>query len=188
MADRSAPQSTRRYRSRASSVEAIRSAALEILLTDNPESVTIREIAERADVAHVYIPQIFGSKAELFANIYPTAVEVAARTFTWPTSPDAGIRPELLRLARLALWLSAHHPDGVPDGQRPLASNLNDFITSTFGLDSDLAELIVERLIALVVIFAAAPTVVSPKPINLAAHIDLEFRLLAAFAESLRAT
>lgn len=172
----------RRYRCRASSMEALRSAALELLMTVGPEQVTIREIAERADVAHVYIPQYFGGKAELLADIYRTAAIEAAQAFSWPYVATTEMRPELLRLARLTLWLSANHPDGVPSGPRPLATRVTNAITQTFELDDRTANLVTERLIALVLVFASAPTAISPEPIDLAAHIDLEMRLLTALA------
>jgi AcrR family transcriptional regulator len=182
MAKSPADPPKRRYRSRASSMEALRSAALEALTTVGPEQVTIREIAERADVAHVYIPQYFGGKAELLADIYPTAAIEAAQAFSWPYVATAEIRPELLRLARLTLWLSANHPDGVPSGPRPLATRVTNAITQTFELDDRTANLVTERLIALVLVFASAPTAISPEPIDLAAHIHLEMRLLTALA------
>lgn len=169
-------------------MDAIRRAALDVLLTTGPDHVTIRDIADQADVAHVYIPQYFGGKAELFADIYPIATAEAAGAFTWPETTAAGIRPELLRVARLALWLSANHPDGIPDGPRPLATRVAAYITESFQLDDQMAKLVTERLMALVVVFAAAPLVVSREPIDLAAHIELELRMLAALASSADAT
>ncbi|MEY2957866.1 MAG: hypothetical protein RLZZ01_434 [Actinomycetota bacterium] len=163
-------------------MDAIRSSAIELLLATTPEHLTIREIAEHADVAHVCIPQYFGGKADLFADIFATVASEAAQAFTWPAKPAAGIRPELLRLARLALWLSANHPDGVPDGPRPLASRLKAFLVERYRLDDRTAALIVERLIGLVLVFAGAPTAVSRAPIDLAAHIELEFRILEALS------
>ncbi len=163
-------------------MDALRAAALQVLMTVGPEQVTIREIAERADVAHVYIPQYFGGKAELLADIYPAAGEEAARAFSLPYVATSDIRPELLRLARLALWLSSNHPDGVPNGQRPLATRVTGAITEAFQLDDHTAHLVTERLIALVLVFAGAPTAISPDPIDVAAHIDLEMRLLTALA------
>lgn len=163
-------------------MDAIRAAAVELLLNVAPEHLTIREIAERADVAHVCIPQYFGGKAELFADVYPVVAIEAAQAFTWPETASAGIRPELLRLARLALWLAANHPDGVPGGSRPLASGLRAFLIERYRLDDRTAELVVERLVALVLVFAGAPTAVSGAPIDLAAHIELEFRILDALS------
>jgi AcrR family transcriptional regulator len=163
-------------------MDAIRRAALHMLLTTGPDHVTIRDIADQAEVAHVYIPQYFGGKAELFADIYLIANEEAAQAFTWPETSASGIRPELLRLARLALWLAANHPNGVPAGPRSFANRLSNFLTEHYQLDASTAHLLTERLIALVTMFAGAPTVVSPDPIDLAAHIDLEVRILTALA------
>ena len=163
-------------------MDAIRRAALHMLLTTGPDHVTIRDIADQAEVAHVYIPQYFGGKAELFADIYPTAAVEAASAVAWPQLSATEIKPELLRLARLALWLAANHPGGVPAGPRPVASRLTDVLTEQYQLDARTAYLLTERLIALVTIFAGAPTAVSPDPIDLAAHIDLEVRILTALA------
>ena len=164
-------------------MDALRASAMELLLTHHPEHITIRDIAELADVAHVYIPQYFGGKAELFADIYPTAAVEAASAVAWPPLSATEIKPELLRLARLALWLAANHPGGVPAGPRPVVSRLPDVLTEQYQLDARTAYLLTERLIALVTIFAGAPTVVSPDPIDLAAHIDLEVRILTALAK-----
>jgi len=60
-------------------MDAIRRAALHMLLTTGPDHVTIRDIADQAEVAHVYIPQYFGGKAELFADIYLIANDEAAQ-------------------------------------------------------------------------------------------------------------
>ncbi|MBL6759598.1 MAG: hypothetical protein O2986_10360 [Actinomycetota bacterium] len=57
-----------------------------------------------------------------------------------------------------------------------------DVLTEQYRLDARTAYLLTERLIALVTIFAGAPTAVSPDPIDLAAHIDLEVRILTALA------
>ena len=163
-------------------MDALRASAMELLLTHHPEHITIRDIAELADVAHVYIPQYFGGKAELFADIYPTAAIEAASGVAWPPLSATEIKPELLRLARLALWLAANHPGGVPAGPRPVANRLTDVLTEQYQLDARTAYLLTERLIALVTIFAGAPTAASPDPIDLAAHIDLEVRILTALA------
>ena len=173
----------RRYRSRGSSMDALRASAMELLLTHHPEHITIRDIAELADVAHVYIPQYFGGKAELFADIYPTAAIEAASGVAWPPLSATEIKPELLRLARLALWLAANHPGGVSAGPRPVVSRLTNVLTEQYQLDARTAYLLTERLIALVTVFAGAPTAVSPDPIDLAAHIDLEVRILTALAK-----
>lgn len=177
-------KSRRRYQSRSQSMEALRRAALDVLLTEHPDDVTIRQIGDLADVAHTYIPQYFGGKSGLFADIYPMAAEAAAAVVVMPVVPLDAIKPELTRLARLALWLSSHHPLGIPSTERLLAAALSERVKSTFELDERTCELVVERLIAMVVVFAGAPTAVSPKPIDLAAHIELELRLLSTLQRS----
>ena len=53
-----------------------------------------------------------------------------------------------------------------------------------FGLSEETARLLFERLVALVVVFAAFPDVISPNPIDIQSHIALEVQLLAASRSS----
>lgn len=162
----------------------LQDATATLLLERTPDSLTVRDIAERAGVHFRYIPDYFGGKAELFASIYPRVATEAAESLTFPFAASVvnGISPQIVRHARLAVWLSSNHPDGVPSTERVLQHRLVETLISQFDVDEATAKIVSERLIALVIVLAAFPDVVSPEPINVQAHITLELNMLAAYA------
>ncbi len=165
---------------RKETMDALRASALELLTTVNPGDLTIREIAEHAGVFHRYIPDYFGGKAELLADIYPTVVEQAALAI----APFNGseIRPEVIRTARLAIWLSANRDEGVPRIERSLITALITTLTSQAGLDESTATLMAQRIMAGVIVLAVFPDVVSDTPIDISAHRKLENRIIGLLA------
>jgi AcrR family transcriptional regulator len=161
-------------------MDALRASALELLTTVNPDDLTIREIAEHADVFHRYIPDYFGGKAELLADIYPAVVEQATLSLT-PFS-DSTIRPEVIRTARLAIWLSANRDEGLPRIERSLITTLIATLTSRAGLEEPTATLMAQRMMAGVIVLAVFPDVVSDGPIDISAHRELERRIISLLA------
>lgn len=162
-------------------MDLLRASALELLATVDPEALTIREISDHAGVFHRYIPDYFGGKAELLADIYPTVRE-QARGGLLPFE-GSGIRPEVIRLARLAVWLSSNRGDGVPTDGHPLTDSLVGMLTDRGGLDSQTALLMAQRIIASVVVLAAFPDVITSDPIDVAAHRELELRIVRLLAQ-----
>ena len=176
---------TRTNRTRSESMALLQDASLALLLENHPEVLTVRDIAERAGVHIRYIPDYFGGKAELFASIYPRVAAEAAEFIRFPFAAAVanGIAPQIVRHARLAIWLSSNHPHGVPMTDRPLQIRLQTTLIEQFGIDDATARIESERLIALVIVLAAFPDVVSPEPIDVQAHIALEMNMLAAYAK-----
>jgi AcrR family transcriptional regulator len=170
-----------RNRTRSETMDLLRASALELLATIDPEALTIREISDHAGVFHRYIPDYFGGKAELLADIYPTAREQAGGGLTLLNGD--GIRPEVIRLARLAVWLSANRDTGVPADGRPLTQSLVVTLTEQTGLDDKTALLIAQRVMAGVIVLAAFPDVISNEPIDVTAHRDLELRIVRLLAQ-----
>ena len=161
-------------------MDALRASALDLLETVNPDDITIREIAEHAGVFHRYIPDYFGGKAELLADVYPTVAEQAALSL----APFNGteIRPEVIRTARLAIWLSANRDEGVPSIERSLITSLITTLTSQARLDEPTATLMAQRMMAGVIVLAVFPDVVSDTPIDTSAHRKLENRIIGLLA------
>lgn len=151
-----------------------------LLLDHRPEELTIRLIADTAGLHHRYIPDYFGGKVELLSSIYERVADEAAKTLTIPPPAD-GIHQNTIRMARLAVWLSANHPHGVPATNRVIEKRVTGLLIEDFGLSEESARLFFERLVAQVVMMAAFPDVISPDPINIGRHIALEMRLLEAF-------
>lgn len=154
-----------------------------LLLDHRPEELTIRMIADSAGLHHRYIPDYFGGKVELLSAIYERVADEAAETITIPPPAD-GIHQNTIRMARLAVWLSANHPAGVPATERRIEKQVTSRFIEIFGLSEETARLLFERLVALVVMFAAFPDVISPNPIDIQGHIALEVQLLVASGSS----
>jgi hypothetical protein len=70
-------------------------------------------------------------------------------------------------MARLAVWLSANHPDGVPLTKRPLQEKVTVKLREQFGLDEEDANFFVERLVASVLVLAAFTAVLGPDPVDM---------------------
>jgi AcrR family transcriptional regulator len=166
-------------------MDLIMESAMQLLLTHRPEELTIRQITASAGLHHRYIPDYFGGKAELLAAIYGQVAQEAADAVTFPFAAG-GIDPNIIRMARLAVWLSANHPDGVPSTERPLRKKILPLLREQFGLDEDVADLIFERLIASVLVLAAFPDVLGPDPIDVKKHVELEVSLLTIAGASTR--
>lgn len=178
-------EKTRINRTRAESMAMLQDAALTLLLENHPDALTVRDIANLAGTHFRYIPDYFGGKAELLASIYPRVANEAAEFLTFPFAAAVvnGISPQIVRHARLAIWLSSNHPDGVPATERPLQHRLTETLINQFGIDDAIAKIVSERLIALVIVLAAFPDVVTPEPIDVQAHITLEMNMLAAYIQ-----
>jgi len=176
---------TRTSRTRSESMALLQDAAVELLLNNQPETLTVRDIASRAGVAYRYIPDYFGGKAELFASIYPRVAQEAASVLGIPfAAAEANfLSPQIIRHARLAIWLSSNHPKGVPLTERPIQRQLEQSLRQHFEIDDATAHLVSERLIALVLVLAAFPDAITAEPIDLRAHVALELNMLAAYAQ-----
>jgi AcrR family transcriptional regulator len=161
-------------------MDLLRASTITLLASVDPEQLTIREISDHAGVFHRYIPDYFGGKAELFADVYPTILHNASGPMNLNTS---AIKPELVRAARLAVWLSANRPDGVPDSDHPIYRTIINTLNEFTKLDEATAILLAERLVAGVVVLAAFPDVVKRGPIDIAAHAQLEQRIIRLLAQ-----
>ena len=161
-------------------MDLLRNATIELLESVTPDQLTIREIADRAGVFHRYVPDYFGGKAELFADIYPEMQERA--TIGLDGMAGDSIRPEVVRFARLAIWLSANREGGVPRTERSIMARLVDSLTSYAGIDEEVAVLLAQRLVAAAIAFAAFPDLLSDQPIDVAAHRKLDADIVAMLA------
>ena len=161
-------------------MDLLRASAITLLQRVDPQDLTIREISDHAGVYLRYIPDYFGGKAELLADIYPSIL----RRASGPMDLNATvIKPEFVRAARLAIWLSAKRADGVPETDQPIYAAIIEAINQLTPLDEATAQLLAERLIASVVVLAAFPDVVKREPIDVAAHAELERRIIRLLAQ-----
>ncbi len=71
-----APKSRRPSLSRAESEDRLIKAAIELLQTQNAAEISVRQIAQVADVNHGLIHSYFGSKANLFAKVAKRLIDI----------------------------------------------------------------------------------------------------------------
>ena len=175
-AERKKPSS----RTREQTMDLLRESAIQLLERVDPEDLTIREISDNAGVYLRYIPDYFGGKAELLADVYPSILRRASGPMDLKA---AVIKPEFVSAARLAIWLSANRPDGVPETDHPIYAAIIKAINQLTSLDEATAQLLAERLIASVVVLAAFPDVIKREPVDITAHVELERRIIRLLAQ-----
>jgi AcrR family transcriptional regulator len=138
----------------------LRAAALELLLTTSPESLTVRAIAEKAASHHPFVASLFGGKVGLFRDIYPAVLAEAVAGLHIPMT-TASLRPEMLRLARLAAWLATHDPDSGVFSEQRLAHVVATNFRARFDLEERHANLLAELMVAAALSWVLFPEVVS---------------------------
>jgi len=175
-AERKKPSS----RTREQTMDLLRESAIQLLERVDPEDLTIREISDNAGVYLRYIPDYFGGKAELLADVYPSILRRASGPMDLKATV---IKPEFVSAARLAIWLSANRPDGVPETDHPIYEAIIKAINQLTSLDEATAQLLAERLIASVVVLAAFPDVIKREPVDITAHVELERRIIRLLAQ-----
>jgi AcrR family transcriptional regulator len=153
-------------------------ATLDLLVERDPDQITVREIAERAGHHHRFIQDWFGGKTNLFAEAFrELALELATKidfTKPNPTGPD----PLVVRSVRLMNWLVANEPTVITgDRMRPVINRLQQLYAERFGIDSDTARLLAQRMMFLmsgVVLFKDA---FGLSTIDVPRQIALEFEI-----------
>lgn len=155
-------------RSQGETRDRLRAAALELLLTMSPESITVRAIADKATSHHPFVASLFGGKVGLFRDIYPTVVAEAVAGLQLPVTTES-LRPEMLRLARLAAWLATHDPDSGLFGEQRLVQVVAANFQARFQLDEHHAHLLAELMVAAALSWILFPDVVSDRRSSLLA-------------------
>ena len=150
----------RTYVRQADVKERIVASTLKLLLTRDPDALTIREIATHAKTHHRYIPDYFGGKGPLFAEVLPLAsAEIVG--IVQEGSPEKFPSKELKRMIRLMAWLSTNEPAWFKN--RTLGQVLDvvtEYYRSTYGLDPVMARQMGQRLVSAVVTAVLFPEVV----------------------------
>ena len=155
--------------------ERLRVAAMELLLTEHPDAVTVRAIADRAESHHPFVATLFGGKIGLFRDIYPRVAAEAVSGLELPLG-DRPLRPEMVRMARLASWLATNGDNLDLFESQALVGVVADNFSGRFGLDADRARLLAEMVVAATLSWLLFPAMVSDGRANLltehAAFID----------------
>jgi AcrR family transcriptional regulator len=101
-----APKSRRPSLSRAESEDRLIKAAIELLQTQNAAEISVRQIAQVADVNHGLIHSYFGSKANLFAKVAKRLIDIVIEqvvTLENMTSDSLSLEAKLV--VNIGIWM-----------------------------------------------------------------------------------
>lgn len=150
----------RTYVRQADVKERIVASTLKLLLTRDPESLTIREIAAQAKTHHRYIPDYFGGKGPLFAEVFPRAsasIVSIVEEGTFKTFPSR----ELVRMIRLVSWLAVNEPKWFKTRKNGrVLEAVTAYYQNTYGLNDANARHMAQKLVAAVVVSVLYPEIV----------------------------
>ena len=158
--------------------ERIRKAAKELLLENNDiESITVRQIAYRANVGVGLVNYHFSSKDALLAEVVSEKMnEMIQHNFdeTNDLSPKEKLQAILIQLFDLGAeylpLLQFLIRQGVDEGNLDTALELIPFLREAFGPDADEMKL---RVLALQVLYPLQLTCISPEKFKLYSGIDV---------------
>jgi len=156
----SASTAKRTYVRQADIKERLVDTALQLLLTRDPESLTIREIAAQAKTHHRYIPDYFGGKGPLFAEVFPRAsasIVGIVEEGTFKTFPS----PELVRMIRLVSWLAVNEPSWFRTRKNGMVLEaVTAYYQNTYELNDSNARHLAQKLVAAVVVSVLYPDII----------------------------
>ena len=156
----SAKPAKRTYVRRGDIEERLVDTALHLLLTRDPESLTIREIAAQAKTHHRYIPDYFGGKGPLFAEVFPRAsasIVGIVEEGTIKTFPS----PELVRMIRLVSWLAVNEPKWFRTRKNGMVLEaVTAYYQNTYELNDSNARHLAQKLVAAVVVSVLYPDII----------------------------
>jgi len=101
-----APKRRRPSLSRAESEDRLITAAIELLKTQNAAEISVRQIAQVADVNHGLIHSYFGSKANLFAQVGSKLLEIVTQQLlTRSTIGTTPLSMEAKLFVNIGIWM-----------------------------------------------------------------------------------
>jgi AcrR family transcriptional regulator len=162
-------------------------AAYELLHEKSPDDITIRDVAERANCHHRYIPDYFGGKLPLMIAVLPLARDALLgklQQLDFEGFPS----PELVRFINLLGWLMRN---GDQETRSPFTGELFESVTKMYqdiyGFDSEMAGLLAKRLIGSVITMVLMPQAIWMEDGNAKDFFELEQRMMLALAKDLDA-
>ena len=151
-------------------------STLQLLLDQSPADLTLRQIVQHAKCHHPDIPMYFGGKLGLYQELLPSVVQVIATRGLPPTfaKPSA----ELVRLVRLTAWLDEQDPAYFRNAsERVLRDGLTNIYVQQFNLPIDVAQLLGQRLMALVFTAVLYPGAIGVQEHQFSEHLALEIKI-----------
>ena len=101
-----APKSRRPSLSRAESEDRLIKAAIELLKTQNAAEISVRQVAQVADVNHGLIHSYFGSKANLFAKVARRLIDtVIEQVVTRENMTSDPLSLEAKLVVNIGIWM-----------------------------------------------------------------------------------
>jgi AcrR family transcriptional regulator len=101
-----APKSRRPSLSRAESEDRLIIAAIELLRTQNAAEISVRQIAQLADVNHGLIHSYFGSKANLFAKVAKRLIDIVIQqVLTRENMTTKPLSSEAKLVVNIGIWM-----------------------------------------------------------------------------------
>lgn len=150
----------RTYVRQADVKERIIETTLRLLLTRDPESLTIREIAAQAKTHHRYIPDYFGGKGPLFAEVLPLTTEVIAGIVN-EGSPATFPSKELTRIIRLTAWLAVNEPSWFRTRSSGMVlETVTEFYVNVHGLNEENARHMAQKLVSSAITAVLYPEII----------------------------
>jgi hypothetical protein len=101
-----APKSRRPSLSRAESEDRLITAAIDLLKTQNAAEISVRQVAQVADVNHGLIHSYFGSKANLFAQVGSRLFDIVVQQIvTRSTIGTTPLSMEAKMFVNIGIWM-----------------------------------------------------------------------------------
>lgn len=171
----------RTYVRQADVKERIVASTLKLLLTRDPESLTIREIATHAKTHHRYIPDYFGGKGPLLAEVLPLTTATISGIVN-EGSPATFPSKELTRIIRLTAWLAVNEPSWFRSRSSGMVlETVIEFYVNMYGLNEENARHMAQKLVSSAITAVLYPEIIRFDRSQTAAFVETD----AAIAEFL---
>ena len=173
----------RSYVRQADIKERIVKTTLRLLLTRDPESLTIREIAAQANTHHRYIPDYFGGKGPLFAEVLPLTTAVITGIVN-EGSPATFPSKELTRIIRLTAWLAINEPLWFRTRSSGMVlESVTEFYVAVHGLNEENARHMAQKLVSSAITAVLYPEIIRFDRSQTAAFVETD-TVIAEFLAS----
>ena len=159
-------------------------STLQLLLDQSPADLTLRQIAQHAKCHHPDIAMYFGGKLGLYKELLPFVAEIIATRGLPPTFAKPSI--ELVRIVRLTAWLDEQDPDYFKNAsERVIRDALTNIYVQRFNLPIDVAQLLGQRLMALVFTAVLHPGSIGLQEQQFSEHFALEIKIAQLLAKNI---
>jgi AcrR family transcriptional regulator len=152
-------------------------AARELLEDRDPDTLTVREIAERAGHHHRFVQDWFGGKAGLYLEVLnELSMELAEAVELRPAgaTPD----PRVVRAVKMLSWLAANAPEIVGgDRMRPLVNRMASFYRDRFGVEADQSQLLARHAVLVLTGYVIFKDAYGLADGDFAKLVEIQFRL-----------